>query len=381
MAEKITDKLVRAIEPPASGNRRIYDSKLKGFGVRVTKAGTKAFILNYYAHGRERRYTIGSYPDWSVAAARTEATNLKRSIDRGNDPLETRQEGRAAPTMVELFERYAVDHLPRKAPRAAADDLSMWKKIIVPFFGRRKVAAVTHADCDRLHREVSADRPVRANRVIEVLRKAMNLAIRWGWRADNPASGVHRNQEEPRNRYLSRDEVGRLTTALSAHRERTSATAIRLMLLTGCRRGEALSATWAEFDLASGVWVKPSAHTKQRKQHRVTLSGSAVALLRAWQATASGELVFPGQTGRPLTDVKRTWEAVRREAALEDVRLHDLRHTYASILASHGRSLPTIGAMLGHTQAQTTARYSHLLDDPQREAAELVATFVAGSKP
>ncbi len=379
MAERITDKLMRDIKPPATGNRIIYDTDIKGFGVRVTAAGVKAFILNYYVDGRERRHTIGRPPAWNVVAARKEAADLKRSIDKGNDPLGARQESRAAPTMMDLFKRYADDHLPRKAPRAASDDRSMWEKIILPFFGRQKVAEVSHADCDRLHREISADRPVRANRVIEVLRKAMNLAIRWGWREDNPASGVQRNTEEGRERYLTRDEVGRLLAALAIHRERTSATAIRLMLLTGCRRGEALAAKWAEFDLDAGVWVKPSAHTKQRKLHRAKLSASTVELLRTWRTAASGEFVFPGQSGRPLTDVKRTWEAVRQEADLEGVRLHDLRHTYASILVSDGQSLATIGAMLGHTQAQTTSRYAHLMDDPQLVAAEAVATFVKGS--
>jgi integrase len=141
----------------------------------------------------------------------------------------------------------------------------MWEKIILPALGNRKVAAITHDDCDQLHSEIARDRPVRANRVIEVLRKAMNLAIRWGWRVDNPASGVHRSAEEPRERYLSQEEVSRLVLALAGHPERTSAAAIRLMLLTGCRRNEALSARWEEFDLTAGVWTKPSAHTKQRK--------------------------------------------------------------------------------------------------------------------
>lgn len=381
MAEKITDKLVREAMAPAVGNRRIHDTDIKGFGVRVTAGGARAFVLNYYVHGRERRYTIGSYPGWSVLAARKEAADLKRSIDRGNDPLETRQESRTAPTMVELFERYASEHLPHKALRSAADDKSMWQKIILPFFGHRKVAEITHSDCDQLHRDIAADRPVRANRVIEVLRKAMNLAVRWGWRTDNPASGVHRNPEEGRERYLNRDEVSRLLAALSAHRERTSATAIRVMLLTGCRRNEALSARWEEFDLAGGVWTKPSAHTKQRKVHRAILSSAAVTLLRAWQTSATGQFVFAGQGGRALTDVKRTWATVRREAGLTDVRLHDLRHTFASFLASDGHSLLTIGKMLGHTQAQTTARYSHLFDDLLREAAESVsASMMAPAK-
>lgn len=379
VGEHITDRLVRELVPPPSGNRKVYDDEIKGFGVRITANGARAFILNYRIHGRERRYTIGGYPAWSVAAARKEAAELVKQIDRGHDPLEARQEDRAAPTMPELFRRYAAEHLPRKAPRAAADDRSMWEKIILPFFGQRKVAAVTPADCDELHRLVGRDRPVRANRVIEVLRKAMNLAMRWGWRDDNPASGIHRNHEERRDRYLTGAELARLSLALIEHRRKASVNAIRLMLLTGCRRNEALSATWEQFDLDAGVWTKPSAHTKQRKAHRVPLSSAAVELLRALQPAANSAWVFPGRDGKPLTDVKRTWEAVRDAAGLDGVRLHDLRHTYASILASEGLSLPVIGALLGHTQPQTTARYAHLFDDPLRLATEKVAAVVGGN--
>jgi integrase len=373
MAERITDKLVRSLIPPAKGNRIIYDTDIRGFGVRVTAAGARSFVLNYYASRRERRYTIGSYPEWSVQAARGQAAELKRSVDRGSDPLETRQESRGAPTMSDLFQRYEAEHLPRKAPRSAADDRSMWKKIILPELGHRKAAAITHDDCDRLHSEIARDRPVRANRVIEVLRKAMNLAIRWGWRADNPASGVHRSAEERRERYLSQDEVSRLLRALSDHPERTSATAIRLMLLTGCRRSEALAARWEEFDLADGIWTKPSAHTKQRKVHRAPLSNAAINLLRDWKTTVAGEFVFPGRDGRALTDVKKTWEAVRRKAELQGVRLHDLRHTQASFLASIGENLHIIGQVLGHTQPRTTARYAHLVDDVLRKAMNRAA--------
>jgi integrase len=275
--------------------------------------------------------------------------------------------------MKNLFERYASEHLPRKAPRAAADDRSMWERIILPFFGHRKVGDVTHADCDQLHWEIARKHPVRANRVTEVLRKAMNLAVRWGWRTDNPAVGVHRSPEERRERYLDVEEIGRVRDALEKHKERASATAIHLMLLTGCRKGEALAAHWSELDLAAATWTKPSAHTKQRKLHRAELSGAAVALLSEWRTECQGEFVFPGRAGQPLTDVKRTWEAVRRDAGVSDVRLHDLRHTYASFMASAGHSLLTIGKVLGHTQAQTTARYAHLFDDPLREAAEGVA--------
>jgi integrase len=251
--------------------------------------------------------------------------------------------------------------------------------------------------------------------VVEVIRKAFNLSIRWGWRVDNPASGVHRNPEEKRARYLSDAEVVRLSEALTAHSENASTNAIKLLMLTGARRGEVLSARWDMFDLKAGVWVKPSSHTKQRKEHRVPLSAPAVQLLAGIlasakaKASASGTLlspyVFPGHGGKPITDIKRTWLSVCRKAGLAVqiekrtrdgkvfmtdkgqavmrwqamARIHDLRHTYASILASHGLSLPIIGALLGHTQPQTTARYAHLLDHPLRAATERVGAVVTAN--
>ena len=269
-----------------------------------------------------------------------------------------------------------------------------------------KVDAVRHADVDALHREISATRPVRANRTVEVLRKGFNLAIRWGWRAENPASGVHRNHEEKRARYLSRDEIVRLTDALAAHPNRTSANAIRLMVLTGARRGEVLGARWDMFDLEVGIWVKPSSHTKQRLERRVPLSAAALELLRAMRRRTQAAISFRAP-GDPPHRRQRTWVAVCRLAGLAEeisprnkngngiiskdgssrilwratVRLHDLRHTYASILASEGLSLPIIGALLGHTQPETTARYAHLLDDLLRAATERVGALVTGSAP
>jgi integrase len=317
--------------------------------------------------------------------------------------------------MEDLFARYEAEHLPRKSSRAAADDRSMWRKIVLPQLGTMKVTAVKPDDIDALHAEVSKTRPVRANRMVEVVRKAFNMAVRWGWRPDNPASGVHRNSEVKRARYLSAAEVMKLSEALAAHPEKTSANAIKLLMLTGARRGEVLGARWDMFDLDVGVWVKPSAHTKQRKEHRVPLSAPTVQLLTEILINAKAKAlaegcsvspyVFPGHDGKPVTDIKRTWLSVCRKAGLAEqvekrargsrvvrtdkgvlvmtwqatVRLHDLRHTYASILASHGLSLPIIGALLGHTQPQTTARYAHLLDDPLRAAAEHVGAMMTNA--
>jgi integrase len=166
--------------------------------------------------------------------------------------------------------------------------------------------------------------------------------------------------------------------ALAAHRYQASANAIRLLLLTGARRNEVLGAQWAEFDLDAGIWTKPATRTKTGKAHRVPLSAPA-RLLLAEMRKAEGEALFPGRRGEQQTTLKTFWHAVCRKADLRDIRLHDLRHTFASHLASGGQSLLVIGQLLGHAQAATTQRYSHLFDDVQRRAVETVGAIVAGA--
>jgi integrase len=248
------------------------------------------------------------------------------------------------------------------------------------------------------------------------------LAIKWEYRTDNPAKGIERRPEEKRERFLSPAEIERLAAVLLTHHEKTTCNAIRLLLLTGARRGETLGARWSEFDLDSGVWIKPSAHTKTKKEHRVPLSAPARLLLSEMKADAvmrlaeenkhrsakapekKLEFVFPGLDGKPLQEPKRAWLAICKASGLafqvekldakgkpvktakgepvmvwqSTVRLHDLRHTYAAILASSGLSLPIIGRLLGHTQAATTQRYAHLMDDPLRAATERVGAIVSG---
>ncbi len=379
MAEKLTDRLVKALPLPTSGNRITYDAEIKGLGLRVTAKGARAFVLHYRVGGRERRYTIGAYPDWSVAATREEAKRLKRQVDKGFDPMGERHDYRAAPSVAELAERYLQEHAVRKVPRAQKDDRSMLEKLVLPAIGKLKVHEVRREDIDNLHQEVSKTRPIRANRMAQLLSKMFNLGIRWEYRTDNPVKGLHRNPEQRRTRYLSGDELQRLFSVLASHQNQKSANAIRLLLLTGARRGEMMRATWDQFDLEAGIWIKPSAHTKQKKEHRIPLSAPALQLLSDMKVKAgSTPLVFPGRVpGEPLTDMKNLWAGVCKKAEIRDCRIHDLRHTYASILASAGMSLPVIGALLGHTQPNTTARYSHLFDDPLREATERVGALVS----
>ncbi|MBL8704456.1 MAG: site-specific integrase [Rhodospirillales bacterium] len=419
MAERLSDVFARKCLPPSRGLLIHWDTEVKGFGLRLTPGGSKSFVVDYRAEGRQRRMTIGAYPDWTVAAAREAAKAMKREVDQGMDPMGDRQALRTAPSLQDLWDRYQLEFLPQKSPRSQVDERIMWSKIILPRFARTKLISITTDEIDALHRDVTAIRgtPVRANRTIEVLRRAFNLAIRWKWISANPAVGVRRNPEEKRHRYLNKIEIAALVAALNAHSEPMSANAIKLLMLTGARRGEVLGATWAMFDLDEGVWVKPSAHTKQRKMHRVPLSAPAIRLLQAIKRSAMQQatdtcmtvspFVFPNAKGGSLVEIKRSWVAVCRKAGLCEqvekrgrdgkpmkdkagkilmvwrptVRMHDLRHSFASILVSAGASLPLIGQLLGHTQPQTTARYAHLYDETMRNAAEAVATIVSPDGP
>jgi integrase len=215
-----------------------------------------------------------------------------------------------------------------------------------------------------------------------MLTLTLSLAILWGWRTDNPAKGIERNQETPRQRYLTGAELARLTAALDELKDQGAANAVRLLLLTGARRGELLAARWTDINLDAGVWIKPGATTKQRTTHRVPLSEAACQLLAGMkaQAGAGAEWLFPPPRGCTphRIDLDDAWKVLREAAGIADVRQHDLRHTYASILASSGLSLPIIGQLLGHTKAQTTLRYAHLLDDPLRAATERAAAVITG---
>jgi integrase len=377
---RLTDQAVRAMPAPASGNKILYDSEIPGFGVRTTSAGAKSFVLNYRASGRERRITIGSWPSWTVSAARDRAKELRREVDIGNDPLAERGAARQAPTVDDLARRYREEYLPTKRASSAAEDATMLRQYIEKQrLGGLRVDAVRRADIETLHRAISKETPTRANRVLALVSKMFSLAVTWEWRADNPCHGIKKNAETKRERYLSPDELRRLTSALAAHPYQSSANAVRLLLLTGARRAEVLGAKWSEIDFNAGVWMKPANRTKAGKLHRIPLSAPAQQLLLEMRGQATGEMLFPGRRGERQTTLKTFWHGICRTAELPGLRLHDLRHTFASHLASGGQSLLVIGQLLGHADISTTQRYSHLFDDVQRRAVETVGAIVAGA--
>jgi integrase len=394
MSEHLKDSTVKRLAVPATGNRIVYDETVSGFGIRVTAGDVRAFVLNYRTKGgRERRITIGGFPNWTTAAARDRAKLLKRQIDEGGDPLGDIQEERAAPTMVDLCKRFEAEHLPKRRERTAADYRRILNKHVVPHFGLEKVADVTLDHVDALHRKISkAGHLRRANTVVAVLSKMFNLAERWNMRPlnSNPCRHIEKHAETKRKRYLKPDELERLLEALRGHPHQQAANVVRVLLMSGARSGETLAMRWADLELTAGKWVKPASTTKQNSEHEVPLSAPLRQLLGEMhdQQSAKGmlcEWVFPGysngDTGH-LNTIKKSWAAICKAAGITGLRIHDLRHSFASQLVSGGASLPLIGALLGHAQASTTHRYAHLFDDPQRAAVEKVgAAIVAAGQP
>ena len=395
--QKLTEKLVKNAQPVEGKDYQLFDSELRAFALIVYRSGSKAFTIDYRHAGRPRRMVFGRWPEWSVSAARIRAKELRRDVDAGYDPLKQRQQLREQPRIRDLIDRYLIEHASKLAKTNEADQHSMMEKLVAPHWENRLVSEITRSDVDQLLTKVAEGRarphkakpnnrarklqgpkktPIRANRVGEALRKAFSLAIEWGWREDNPASGFYRRLENPRERFLTKDEIDRLVNALDHDEDQRAADIIRICMLTGARVGEVRQSRFEQFNLDLLIWTKPASTTKQRRMHRVPISENVAAIVRQRKLVVpnSSPWVFPGDVaGQPVIEIRRFWKRIQREAQIEDVRIHDLRHTFASLLVSGGASLEMIGKLLGHTQLQTTQRYAHLLDAPLREGVNAVA--------
>lgn len=397
MRMHLTERVVKAAEPVHGRKSFLFDDECLGFALSVSPAGAKRFVLDYTIARRQRRVTIGAWPAWSVVATREEAQLLKREVDRGVDPLGQRAAVRDAPTVADLARVYREQHLPRLARRNASDQESMLDNLILPEWSGRKVADITPSDVERLLDKVALGRarprkekpknkrrkplaparptPVRANRCGEVLRKMFAVAIAERMRADNPAAKFRKLPETARESFLSTEEVVRLAQALEAAEDQRAADIVRLCMLTGARLGEVRCARFEQFNLDLGIWTKQAAQTKQRRVHRLPISPDTAALVRSRRAAVGADCgwLFPGEVeGKPVQEIRRFWARIKREAKLPDIRVHDLRHTFASLLVSGGASLEMIGKLLGHTQAQTTDRYAHLMDSPLRAGVNAI---------
>ena len=381
---KLSDSVIRKLEPPPTGNRIYYEGH--GFGLRITAAGAKSFVLSYRTReGRAKRLTIGSYGDWSLAAARAEASELRHRIRKGEDPLGDQQAERKAETVADLAERFLKEHASRL--RTAREYRRMMGTYVLPALGRHKVTSVTYSDVERLHRHISKTAPYMANRVLAVCNAMFSMAIQWRLRPDNPCKGIKPNKEHGHERYLTENELGRLLAALDGYRDQRIASIFRLLLLTGARLGEVLTMRWDDLHLQAGTWKKPHTRTKQKRTHIVPLSAAAQSVLadlgraRASDATLESKenFVFPARhdNGSPRPGIRKPWATICKAAGITGLRIHDLRHDYASRLVSAGVSLHVVGGLLGHSKPSTTARYAHLHDDALRAATEKVGAVIS----
>jgi integrase len=383
--QRLTGKVVAALPRPAQGNRVYRDGRnargndyVQGFGVRVTAGDNRSFIYNYVSpDGVERRKTIGAWPVLTVEAARAEARKLAAQVALGGDPLQEEREERGAQTVNELCDLFLREHAARRRPLTVREYTNIVEHDIRPALGNRQIGSIQRYDIQELHNRVT-DRGAtfQANRVLAVCTVMFNFAIDRKLCTVNPAQRIKRNAEPHRERYLSADELRRIHPALVAHKDRDFADLIRLLLLTGARSGETLKARWSDFDLKAGVWLKPAPTTKQDRRHRVHLSAPALEILQGLRARhpANDVLVFYGMTPRK---VGLRWNALLKAAQIKDFRKHDLRHSFASVTISEGFGLADVGALLGHSNPATTARYAHLLPNRLQEAADAAARALA----
>jgi len=382
MRGKVTKRSVDALRPDGR-TAFLWDRELPGFGIKLTAGGRKVYVFKYSIRGGSRRITIGRHgAAWTPAIAREEALRLCAEVAAGGDPATARKEARSAPTVAEFAERFTAEHVrPKLRPSSARSYEDILKRSIVPTLGRNKLADVTRADVTRLHLALAAT-PFRANRTIATLSKMFTLAERWGLRPDNsnPCRHVERFREPRRERYLSEAELARLGKALASAEQKKTApisavAAIRFLLLTGRRLGEALALQWRDVDLERGAVRLRDSKTGQKA---FPLAPAALQVLASQARVEGNPHVFPGKlAGRPLGDLQHNWYRIRKAANLEDVRVHDLRHAYASSAACSGEALTIIGALLGHTTPGMTARYAHLSDDARRAAANRIGANLA----
>lgn len=361
----------RAATPNGAREAYLADGEVSGFGLRVLNTGTKTFTIRYRdTGGTLHRHALGKFGPLTVEQARKRAKETLAAVAKGENPAQQRRADRDAPTLAGYAAEVMAENAARWSENYRQDVRGIFARHVLPGLGRKKVADVTPADVRKLHNSLKAH-PALANKTLAVLSRTFAIAVTDAVRTGNPCKGIRKFHEEPRTRFLSDAEVHRLTSALKQHPNQSAANAVRLLILTGARRNEALRATWDMFDFERRVWTKPSHHTKQRREHRTDLNTDTLALLAAMKEQAAPDcpFLFPRADGTaPVADIKRAWKAILRAADLADVHLHDLRHTFASHLASGGVSLLQIGKLLGHTQPSTTQRYAQLSDDSMRRA-------------
>ena len=358
-----------------------WDRELLGFGVRVYPNGTKVYVVQTRAGGKSKRIAVGRHGVISPDQARRKAAQMIARIKAGEDPNPEATKRPAGPTVAELAERYLVEHVQiRCKPRTVEACRWLVKKFVLPDLGSMAIDEVEREHISDLHLK-HRHTPYQANRILEVVRKMFNLAEAWGLRKDgsNPCRHVQKYKEKQRERFLTEAEFHRLGQVLNeieaeGPENLSSVTAIRLLMLTGCRLNEIQTLRWEDVDLEVAELRLRDSKTGARM---VPLSNAAVTVLSSLPRPEDSPWVIAGKNpGAHLTDIQKPWRRIRARAELGDVRIHDLRHSFASRALALGESLPMIGKLLGHTQVQTTARYAHLANESVKASGSRVGDSI-----
>jgi integrase len=383
---RITKRAVDATGP-ASNDTYLWDDELPGFGLKVTPTGRKVYLVQYRLGGRKgrtRRVTIGQHGELTPTAARIEAKRLLGEIALGRDPASDRDKAKADKTLAAVLDQFMTEHVKSKRKASTAREYQRIAKLyIVPRLGRRPTSDIKRQDIAKLHHEL-ASKPYQANRTLALLSKFFNWAEKHGLRPDgsNPCRHIEKYRESRRERFLSEAELARLGDALREAQTDNSATpwaiaAIRLLIFTGARLGEILALEWEHIHAEHGLLMLTDSKTGKKA---IRVNAPARQVLESVPRLEGNPFVICGERpGQHLVNLQKPWRRIRKAAGLHDVRIHDLRHSFASVAASGGQSLLVIGKMLGHSQPATTARYAHLADDPVKAASDMVGARIAAA--
>lgn len=406
---RLTKRTVNAAEK-GPARYTIFDDDLKGFGLRVYPSGEKSWIVEYRPNGggravAKRRLTLGPVGKLTPDEARKAARAALASAQLGADPVRDKEMARKSLTVAQLAERYLADHVDAKRkPGTRQHYRYLLQGVAVPALGALKAETVTRRDIAKLHSKMQA-KPFQANRLLAVLGAMYAFAGKRGLVPEgcNPARGIEKYREHRRERFLTGEELERIGAALreaetvgiawevdetqpnAKHlpkpvNRRTilgphAAAAIRLLILTGARLREILHLRWEHVDFGRGLLLLPDSKTGRKT---IVLNAPAVAVLEHLKGIASGDYVIAGDApDKPRADLYRPWKMIAKRAGLEKVRLHDLRHTYASFGVGSGLGLPIIGKLLGQKDAATTQRYAHLDSDPLRRATNEIGRQIS----
>lgn len=368
----------------------VWDSEIPGFGIRVTPRGAKSYIYKYRdGRGRKattRKMTIGK-PPMTPDQARTKAIELHYRAAKGENPAEEEKSKKLDKTLNEikiLFEEsYSNIYLK---PSTRETYVYLWRFILSHFGKNKRIGTITKLDIERFLLAYK-NTPYQANRMVMLLHKVFVLCEEWGYREQNsnPCKGVRKFKEHARERYLTMQEIETLFNVLDKEEEQRSTSIYltnlyRLLLFTGCRLGEIKDLKWEWVNLEMRRLELPDSKTGAKF---VPLNSEAMKILETLPRVENCEYVIASERnpGKPIHNAQDAWQRIRKKAGLEDVRIHDLRHTFASIAVSYlGMSLPMVGAVLGHKRSETTNRYAHLADDAIRQTSDLIGNAISGKK-